>query len=70
VISLIVLELDAQLGDARLQFLGAEAADEALALQRVEHVLTQLGGRRHTHRVPRALRIADAGEHVTQWIGH
>src|SRR3984885_14456008 len=58
-LAFIVLQLDAQLRHAGAQFLGREAADIALATQHIQHVGAQLRRRRHAHRVPRALRIAN-----------
>src|SRR5579883_1335647 len=69
-LALVVFEFDPKLGDARPQLLGREAADITLTLQHIEHVRAQLRSRRDAGGVARALRIADAGEHVTQRVRH
>src|ERR1035437_3386668 len=68
-LALLVLQLDAQLRHAAAQLLGREAANEALALQHIQHLRPQLGRRSHTRRMPRALRVTDAGQHIAQGIG-
>src|SRR5206468_10443399 len=65
-LALVVFQLDAELVHAGAHLLGGVAADVALALQRLERVRPQLAGRRDAGRVPAALRVADAGDHVTQ----
>ena len=50
-------------------FLGI-TANVALALQNVEHADAQLRRRRKDGVLARTLAVADAGEHITQGIGH
>src|SRR5918998_279182 len=69
-LALGVLQLDLELAHPGAQVLGAPGADVALALQHLADVLAQPGGRRDAARLPRALRVADAGEHVAERIGH
>ncbi len=63
-----IFELDAQaLGGPERFF--AVTADIAFALEHVEYANAQLG-RGGDHAVlARLLAVADAGEHITQWIG-
>src|SRR5277367_3356964 len=68
-LALVVLQLDAKLRNAGAQFLGHEAADEPFALEHVQHIGAQLGGRRHAHGMVGTLRIADACQHIAQGIG-
>ena len=65
-----VFQLDLELGDAGPHLLAREAADIALALQHVEHVGAEIRGRRRDDGLPRALAVADAGQHVGEGIAH
>src|SRR3978361_669582 len=60
----VVLQLDAQLRDAGAKLLRGIAADKALTFQHPEHVLPQLGSRRHADGVAGALCVADASQHI------
>jgi len=53
-----------QLRPGVAQLLGGETTDEALALQHVQHVGAQRRGGCHAGAVARALRVADAGQHI------
>src|SRR5829696_9222142 len=65
-----VFQLDLELRDAGAHLLSAEAADVALALQDLENVGAQAGGRRRDDRVMRPLAVADAGQHIAERIAH
>src|SRR5215208_4705684 len=54
-----IFQLDLELRDAGTDLLLAEAADIALALQYLENVGAQAGGRRRDDRVMRPLAVAD-----------
>jgi hypothetical protein len=64
-----ILELDAQL---RMGASGVlrETADVAFTLKDFEHVRTQLRSGRKDRVLLRLLAVADAGEHITQGVGH
>jgi hypothetical protein len=68
-LALEIFELDAQALLAGKLFFGI-AADIAFALKHIEHVGAQLRRRRQDRILARLLAVADAGEHITQWIGH
>src|SRR6185437_14075432 len=68
-LAFVVLQLDAQLRHARTQFLRGVATNEALTLQHTENIRPQLGCRRGADRMPRALGVADAGQHIPQRVG-
>ena len=68
-LALEIFELDAQALLAGQLFFGI-AADIAFALKHIEHVGAQLRRRRQDRILARLLAVADAGEHITQWIGH
>jgi len=68
-LALEILELDAQaLG--RTHSLFRVAADVAFTLKHIENPRTQLRRRSHNGILARLLAVADAGEHITQRIGH
>ena len=52
------------------EHLFAIAADIAFALKHIEHAGAQLRRRRKDRVLLRLLAVADAGEHITQGIGH
>ena len=56
-------------GLASDSFLGI-ATNIAFALEHIQHVAAQLGRRRQDRILARLLAIANAGEHITQGIGH
>src|SRR6185369_11089158 len=68
-LALEIFELDAKALLARQLFFRI-AADVAFALKHIEHVRTQLRRRRQDRILARGLAVANAGEHVTQGIGH
>src|SRR5205085_2153104 len=68
-LALEIFELNAQALLPRKLFLGI-AADIAFALEHIEHARAQLRRRRQDRILARLLAVADAGEHVTQRIGH
>ena len=68
-LTLEIFQLDADtLGGAH--FFIAVTTDIAFALQHVEDADTQLRRGREDRVLLSALAVADAGEQVTQWIGH
>src|SRR5579864_6541506 len=68
-LALEIFELDPQALLARELFLGI-SADIAFALEHIENSRAQLRGRRQDAVLPGLLAVADAGEQVTQGIGH
>nr|GFD23395.1 hypothetical protein [Tanacetum cinerariifolium] len=68
-LALKILQLDADAG-GRAHLFVAVATDIAFALQNVEHADAQLRRRREDGVLLRALAVADAGEQITQGIGH
>ena len=68
-LALEILQLDAQLRMGTGGII-AETTDIALALENLEHVCTQLAGGGQDGVLLRLLAVADAGEHITQGIGH
>src|SRR4051794_13315069 len=68
-LALEIFKLDAQALLAGKLFLRV-AADIALTLKHIEHARAQLRGRRQDAVLAGLLAVADAGEQVTQWIGH
>ena len=68
-LALEIFQLDAQALLAGELFFGI-AADIAFALKHIEHVGAKLRRRRQDAILARLLAVADAGEHITQWIGH
>src|SRR5438270_5550208 len=68
-LALEIFELDAQALLAGKLFLGV-AADIAFALEHIEHPSAQLRSRSQDRVLPSLLAVADAGEQITQRIGH
>src|SRR5439155_18745488 len=68
-LALEIFELDAQALLAGKLFFRI-AADVAFALEHIENVRTQLRRRRQDRILARLLAVADAGEQITQRIGH
>src|SRR3712207_2556224 len=68
-LALRVLQLDVEVADSRAHLVHAPGADVALALQHLQHVRAQAARRRDAARLPRALRVADARQHVPEGIG-
>src|SRR5512139_2499729 len=64
-----IFELDAQTLLAGELLFGI-TADIAFALKHIEHMGTKLRRRRQDRVLARLLAVADAGEHITQRIGH
>src|SRR5262249_19934389 len=63
-----ILELDLELGAAVAAFQRRIIADVAFALEHVEHALAQLRARSRHFRLGPALCVADAGNHIADWI--
>src|SRR6185503_179864 len=68
-LALKILKVDAQALLPGENLFGI-AADIAFALKHIEHIGAQPRRRRQDRILARLLAVADAGEHVTQWIGH
>src|SRR5215813_8713563 len=68
--AVVVLQLDLELG-RRLAAVGrGKAADVALALQHLQHVRPQLRRRAGHVLHARPLSVADACQHIAEWVGH
>src|SRR5215468_557382 len=63
-----ILELDLELSAAVAVLHRGIIADVAFALEHVEHALAQLRTRRRHLRLGPGLGVADAGDHVADWI--
>src|ERR1051325_11485465 len=65
-----VFQFDLELGDAGADLLAGKAADVSFPLQDIQNVGAHLRGRRGDNRLPSALSVADAGQHVAERIAH
>src|SRR5690606_17386479 len=68
--TLVILQLDHQLIEARGVLLHAEVTNVPLTLQDFQDVPAQLGGRSRDLRLARPLSIPDTGQHIPEGIAY